>query len=427
MPVHSELVPIQMFPKMDKLIHLCYSRTKDIAWLDLRNTSYLVNGRHKGGEVYRVLIGAVNQGGAWQAIGPGDVTTGTAVPIYLDDPSQVFKFQKAIVDSWSTFSSQTASEFTKGWSSRIGLKSITSANFVVKALKTGFEAIGKYVSFGSKFSAWTIDDLLTFVTPMIRGGVKPPGLAGFDAVLPNPYYDGPAYPKEANLTTNRDTRTINLIPSLKAARHPGNFSYAHELRNLPVQFGRHVTYGFRGDTRDPVAIQQARFTPNYTRPSHITDTATKKGVAEKDVKQDSPMDLPRFLSNQHLGEFISASKSVAMARLFATSTWPGGSMKLHSTDGWVYTCFVEGAIEIPPRGNYLGRDGTTTFNVPFAEQELSMPGMLDWEDVVACRKVLKEGGFTGPVYVHPALQDQDSTAAPVIYDLLSGERQGAFT
>jgi hypothetical protein len=52
--------------------------------------------------------------------------------------------------------------------------------------------------------------------------------------------------------------------------------------------------------------------------------------------------------------------------------------------------------------------------------------MLDWADVVACRKVLKEGGFTGPVYIHPALQDRDSTAAPVIYDLLSGQSQGAF-
>jgi hypothetical protein len=368
-----------------------------------------------------VLVGAVERG-AWQAIGPGDTTGAKTVPIYFADDSNVFAFQKAIVDSWSTFSSQTASEFTKGWSSRAGLKSLTSANFVVKALKTGFEAIGKYVSFGNKLGAWTIDDLLRFAEPLKRPGVKPVGLAGFDAVLPNPYYDGLTYAKEQPLDTNDDTRNIARIPSVKATQ-AGNFSYAHELRNLPARFGRYVTYGFRGDTRDPVGLQQDKFTPNYTRPKHIQAKAKAMGVAEKDVQQAEPMNLSRFLGNQSLGEFISTSKSVLIARLFATTTWPTHMPDYYSTDGWVYACFVEGAIEIPPMGTYTGQDGTTKFNVPYNEQELSMPGMLDWDDVVACRRVLIDGRFTGPVYIHPALQDRDRTAAPIIYDLLSGKKQ----
>jgi hypothetical protein len=112
-----------------------------------------------------------------------------------------------------------------------------------------------------------------------------------------------------------------------AATDPGNFSYAHERRNLPAKFGRCVTYGFRGDTRDPVEIQQARFTPNYTRPSHIAKQVQKQKVPEKDVRQAVPMDLPRFLGNQEFGEFISTSKSVAIARMFATSTWGPGACR----------------------------------------------------------------------------------------------------
>ena len=64
MPPHTQIVPIEMFPKMEKLVTICYSRQKDLAWLELRNTQYLVNnGHHKGGEVYRVLVGAVDRGG----------------------------------------------------------------------------------------------------------------------------------------------------------------------------------------------------------------------------------------------------------------------------------------------------------------------------------------------------------------------------
>ena len=139
---------------------------------------------------------------------------------------------------------------------------------------------------------------------------------------------------------------------------------------------------------------------------------------------NEPMNLERFLQDQHHGEFISTSKSVAIARFFATSTWPGGNMKPRSTDGWVYACFVEGAIEIPPAKEYKDQNGAA-FSVPFNEQELTMPGMLDWDDVMACRKVRQDGKFTGPVYVRPRLEDGvHHSAAPIIYDLLSGKSQG---
>jgi hypothetical protein len=434
-----------MYPKMESLIRLCFDKARNVAWLEFRSTPYLTGGNHmthKGGGVTRVFIGAQQQGGAWQTIGPADATTGQFAPIYLPATSPVsdyFRFQQAVVNSWNNFSSATAAQFAKGWSSQKGLKPLTSANFVVKALKTGFEAIGNYnVHFGSKLLPWTIDDLLDAVAPYRQQGVNPAGLANFDAVLPNPYYDGTYAKKEGNLASNDDQRNILPIPSVKVnyarafvntiTNQTSVFAYDDVMHNLPGAFARCVSYGFRGDTRGPVDIQQAKFTPNYTRPSHIQQKMTAPGgpTAVHGVNTAVAMDLPRFLGGQFLGEFISTSKSVAIARMFANATWSGNTMIPNSTDGWVYACFVEGAIDIPPRGNYTGQDGTTNYRVPYNEQELAVPGMLEWDDVVACRKVLQGGKFTGPLYVNPALQDSDSTAAPRIYDLLSGKSQGAF-
>jgi hypothetical protein len=419
MSYYHEIVPAQMFPKLDSLISLYVDKQSSLAWLEFHSTPHLIGRGMDGGQVCRVLIGAVRQGGSWREIRPSDLPGGSRLPIILDDPELTFKFQKAIVDEWRTFNSQTASQFTKGWSSRAGLKSITSANFIVKALKTGYEAIGQYSHFGSKFTAWSIRDLLIFMSTQKRVVVAPPGLAAFDAVVPNPFYDAITYQFEGNLAKNRDERKIDLIPF---AGTRTNYTYATDLSYLPSDFKRCVSYGFRGDTRDPVAIQQSRFTPNATRPTHVAQ-GLKPGLVQRFGNE--PMNLERFLADQHHGEFISTSKSVAIARFFATSTWtPGGAQVPRSTDGWIYACFVEGAIEIPTAKTYKDQNGDD-FTVLFNEQELAMPGMLDWDDVMACRKVQKDGKFTGPVYVRPHLEDGvHHSAAPIIYDLLSGKSQG---
>jgi len=53
-----------------------------------------------------------------------------------------------------------------------------------------------------------------------------------------------------------------------------------------------------------------------------------------------------------------------------------------------------------------------------------MPGMLDWENVVACRKVRSNGEFEGPVYMKHSLVRSDTKAATEIWHLLSGKSQG---
>jgi len=231
---------------------------------------------------------------------------------------------------------------------------------------------------------------------------------------------------EGNLVTNRDTRHIPPV------HFPGWTDvnlYPAELADLPMEFERCTTYGFRGDTRGPAEVQEESngFFANWTRPSHIAQAVQQQQVAgPQEVQVNDPMNLPRFLANPQLGEFVSTCKSVAMARYFATSTWtPQGGMVPGSTDGWVYACFVEAGIHIPPAGGqYFGQQGGL-YQVPYNEQEVAMPGGLGWKDVIAARRVLVSGHFTGPIYVHPQLGwSKHAGSAPQIYDLLSGMHQG---
>jgi hypothetical protein len=322
----------------------------------------------------------------------------------------------------------------------------TSANFIAQALRTGLEAIGRHAYTGTRWKPWTIDDLKNFARNLNLAGTKPDVPDRFDAVLPNPYYDGNDAKKEGNLKTHDDTRKIDHIKSeresvprrfinpkkntlevrtLSSGPVSDNvskfkFAYEEELQYLPTDFRWRVSYGFRGDTRKPEDIKKGQFMPNFTRTSHTDMTYKKLHEINAPV---SPMNLPRFLKQPFLGEFISTSKSVAIARYFATcDSPPGGSQIGYQNKGWVYACFVEGAIEIPAKGDYM-KDGTT-YSVPHNEQELALPGMLEWEDVVACREVKESGEFTGPIYIRTLLQDTDRSAALDIYDLLSGKSQG---
>jgi hypothetical protein len=209
---------------------------------------------------------------------------------------------------------------------------------------------------------------------------------------------------------------------------------------------RVIGYGFRGDTRPPGEVKGAGgFLPNYTRPAHIKQHAEKVLAALKEAKnpgQQGPpvltdagkqkleqlrkeseggaLNLTDFITNQEFKGFISTSKSIKVAQAFATSG-PifGGKYAPYRVPGWVYACFVEGAFHIPRQ-----------FDTPLGlidEQELTMPGLVEWQDVVACREVSKPGTecrFTGPVYMKPSLLEKDWDAAIAIWCLLSGKSQG---
>jgi hypothetical protein len=433
--IYSDLLPGKQFPEMKKLIRIGYNRTRKLAWLDLRNTPHLMNGDQEDG-VRRFLIGGVFKHPSWQPIQLGDITGGQYVSLSSEfsDPYKVVDFQQAIVASWVGFGSGSKvanlSTFAKGTAFGKSLKSLTSASFVAKALKTGFDAIGKPRSAGPKFTSWSIDDLLSYAkgrAPAVRDAA----LIDFKEFAPDPSFRGPGYKEER--MRHKDTRDLPRIDSAgRFAHFAGPYPYANELEEInkgAIPFPRVIAYGFRGETRGPGSIKGAGgFLPNYTRPAHIErhEEKLKKAMnggkfnvaalRELTEAETGALRLKEFLRDPTFKGFVSTTKSIAIAKHFATSSWNASAVPTDGqVDGWIYACLMIGAFEVPPVGEHAWAF--------MDEQEMTMPGMIDWENVVACRQVRKTGELHGPVYMRPSLRT-DKAAAKTIWRLLSGMRQG---
>jgi hypothetical protein len=117
--------------------------------------------------------------------------------------------------------------------------------------------------------------------------------------------------------------------------------------------------------------------------------------------------------------------------------------------GWVYVCYAHGGYLIPEQGWYDVRTKTSRPDLPgvfpefqwnpqgdekqyywrikFKEQEISVPGAVGWEDVVAWRQVsrLDQGGvFLGDVFMRKSFHGENTLVAQEILRLLSGKSQG---
>jgi hypothetical protein len=469
MAINWEAVPNEKFPKVEDQIVLGYDKTRNLAWLEFKNTSFLVDRSYRPG-VFKTVIGAVQSGNKWepitiaQASGEGKLSLANA----FTDATRAFDFQKAVVEQWQKFSSARASDFAKG--TTFG-KSLTSPSFVAKALKTGFDAIGEPAAAysGIKLSDWTVNDLLNY-TRKRAPGLLDASLIGFEPFAPDPAHAR----SMGEPPRDTDRREIDYIPSVRAAGHSHHFAYASELEALNgiIPFERVIGYGFRGDSRSPGDIKGAGgFLPNYTRTDHIArlDEKLAQGLKEyftlrNDLKhydvlkswvekeggewnltrivrnpkfrefvnrdfinglfqagrnaaqcprlsewlelQGGALNLAEFIQQQDFRGFISTSKSIGIAKNFATGA---------GRPGWVYACFVEGAFHFPLSGEHPW--------LKFDEMELCMPGMLDWDDIVACRRVSSAGAFEGPVWIKQAIIQSDLDAAWKIYQLLSNKLQ----
>ncbi|MEP9375854.1 hypothetical protein ABLE91_03995 [Aquabacter sp. CN5-332] len=153
------------------------------------------------------------------------------------------------------------------------------------------------------------------------------------------------------------------------------------------------------------------------------DIQTLGSSEDKPIPDDQALNLPRFINNQFYGGYCSVSKSYGVAKAFATNAngtvVDGGPRNA----GWVYVCLVEGGFVIPAKGTVV-TVGSDTGAIPYNEQEISMPGILEWDDVVACRKVHRTGAFEGRIYIKQSLIMHDIYAAREIFFLLSGLSQG---
>lgn len=469
-----EVVPNEWFPRIEEQIVLGHDGPKTMAWLEFKSTSFLIDRSYRPG-VFKTVIGAAKSGNSWNSITTAQIAKAkdckrVSLVDAFTDPTRAFGFQKAVVDQWQNFSSARASEFAKG--TTFG-KSMTSPSFVAKALKTGFDAIGQHVGAYSGFKAsdWSVDDLLAYQRKR-AGGLVDPGLIGFEKLAPDERFEsGPGEPRD-----QEDDRRLKYIPSVRAKGHSGTFAYARDLefvKEFGFNYERVIGYGFRGDTRSPGDIKGAGgFLPNYTRVDHNAQLEAKlaKGLEEyyalrKDPKnygvlktwvekdggewnlyrivrnpkfrkfidadwidglyaaRRSPkcptlaewfklnsgaLDLESFIVDQHFRGFVSTTKSICVAKAFATglTATPG--------PGWIYACFVEGAFDFGLQDEHKW--------LTHQEQELCMPGMLDWEDVVACRHVLANGTFDGAVWMRKTFLHSDLQAATDVLELLSNKQ-----
>jgi hypothetical protein len=400
----------------DTRIQLCHDHQKTVVWLQLTTPGTFVAGVPI--KYSRHFIGAFQRNGRWLAMHDVEANRIAHVTLsygtrFCDQKMQsrqqmpTERFQQAILADWSTFDGTNPSKWAKGTTAGADL---SSPSFVMKALKTGFDAIGAAVHAydGLQFRSFTVDDVIAYVNRRASSfiNVVEDGLGDFLEVAPLPADD-------ADQVDVMDVRAVPYIPSVKA--HGGRFTYTEV--DLAVPFPRVIGYGFRGESRAPGEVKIAGgFLANYTRPEHIALAQTRGSL------QDQALDLPTFLNDQFFGGFISVSKSISVAKGFAIGAG-GTTGRRGRYPGWIYACFVEGAFEIPPRGIIPPTANRPQIVVAKSELELAFPGMLDWEDIVACRWVNADGGFDGNVFMRGSLHREDEAAAGEILKLLSGLSQ----
>jgi hypothetical protein len=385
-------------PEATRLVELCHNISKTMVWLQLSNSDWIMGGA--GHNLVTVYIGAYPEGRHWHAMDNQAEASRDATFAFgdkLGPSSAVARFQRAITLEWQGFNGHNPGRWAKGLT--FGT-SITPASFVMKALKTGFDAMGggpMATYSGMRVKDFTVNDVLAYLRRRAaQHNITISRQPDFTELAANE-----AFRLTEDAARMQDPRKIPMIES--ARRHGGRFAYVAETAHIP--FRRVNAYGFRGDTRDPNAIKNAGgFNPNYSRPDHIAQNVG--------ADQDQALNLDRFLSDANYGGYISVAKSYAIAKEFVRDR--GG--------GWVYACLVEGAFDLPPKGRHRDLVGRK-IEVVRDEQELSMPGIIDWDDVMGYRKVDATGKFEGNIWLRTVMQNQDPKAYRTIWDLFSGQSQ----
>lgn len=399
-------------PGASRRVELCHDRAKTTVWLQLTNTEFLTGGAAPN--FVTCLIGAIQTPSGWAAIDPGTAARLRDVTLAFGNNlgDRIDEFQRAITRDWASFDPSRASQWAKGLT--VG-QDMSNPSFVMKAIKTGFDAIGVSVSAysGLQLRGFKVDDTIAYLkkrAAVVGANVIDGALLDFEEIGPDP-----TLKLQEDKAKQSDTRIIPYIKSSRSNGHSGSFAYPELTTSVP--FPRVVAYGFRGDSRVPSAIKNAGgFNPNYTRPDQIAKASNTVGQAH-----DRALNLPEFLTNQFYGGYISVCKSYAVTKAFATGM--GGTTTRAA--GWVYACFVEGGFLIPPAGTIPATTTHPTITIPYNEQEISMPGLLDWEDVVACRRVNANGVFEGNIFMRQSMAHEDPKAAVALWKLLSGETQGS--
>lgn len=391
-------------------IAVCVGADRETTWLELQNLRSNLDGGNND-ELVITRVGAMKSGSEWLAIeAPGPAKERIFIEPQLSS-SEKNQFQKAIIQFWEGYNPKKPADWAK--SNTVG-KSLTSASFIAKALKVGYDAIGvkmKPAFSGLKLTDWTVKNLLEYVNRV--SPQKSP------IAIPYPPIERYAA-QETKGNMNDGTKLIQ--PLLSSRKQKGPFAYDDFFKKNPAysqggggdEVPRIIAYAFRGDARTPEQMRDAGgFWPNATRQDQAKQISQKlsggKGKTEEEWSKDA-LNLKGHIGDPFLKGYVSTSKSIKVAKGFAQDC--AGS----SPVSYVYVLFVEGGFNIPKKG------------VPwemFSEHEIAFPGGFDWDDVVAYRKIdVAAQKFTGDIFLRPgALKDEPAELKKEIMALLSGKPQ----
>ncbi len=461
----------QAIPLPEKAVMFCYEETpspvEGNAWLELTGSSYIGNGGVPSGEAPGLakmyFVGVKREHSRFKEVDFDTHRTCTVVRESLSNRielTRVAEFQHAIIKHWEAVNLN------------LDTTGQTSASYLARMLVHGFDRAGRRFALPLSDSAPTLRSLRD-------------ALGRFPAVTPeattfadefHAYAPSAGY-KDDEKSTIEDKRSIDIIKTTRITGE-GKTPFGYDTLLREIRHKKVSGYGFRGETREPGEIKSARgFLPNATRDTpgwqlsiisklldyalelydkndrhaptrstYVIDRVESGKTTIVSVKdpaqlralfldaeqarideehpglgiplhrhQFQPLNLPFFLRDQTSGGFISLSKSIGIAKNFASGV-PTGEPAPGTTrtamPGYVYACYFEGAFQIPP---------ATPDGVPFDEQEVSMPGLVEWVDVVGWRKTDASGKFCGPIHLRSSTIASDLPAMHAIWLLLSGK------
>jgi hypothetical protein len=224
---------------------------------------------------------------------------------------------------------------------------------------------------------------------------------------------------------------------------------------LYSELSRMNCYGFRGENRGPELIaEKGGFFSNVTRKDATYATDKQKeldAVFHKDQawNQESYigklvelkiLHLGEYVKHANFGGFISTTRSVAVAKGFSGGWMQSADISIkqnpqdikvnplrYSTQNFLYAMKCVCGFVLPSdKGTSTELQAIHQF-ASMAEQEVAVPGMIGWNEVVGFRLCCFQptGPFlAGPVWILSGASKLDPTGVSKLYELMSGKGQG---
>ena len=312
-----------------------------------------------------------------------DFSLGTAPSLgYLD------LFSETIRTYLDGFTHEHRHDYLKGRT--FGSAVENCPGLVMKALKTGFDALGivKSAYGGWRTSAFTVNDISAYMKRMITYGAKLlngnlyRGVEGVGPAKGSIPKDPGQYLRSWRLKADRgiDSQKEQLYGShiqdtvlTKYKPTPekvGSFfggndqNFRSPLINPERGYVVVSEYGFRGDARPPVDIKAlGGMNPNAIR----DDREAQRGNLEVLDNFNHQADWGSAYSG-----YVSWSRNIGAAFKFVRMVM--------NEEGWIYAARCRDAVDV-----------AATFSKPrYQEYEISVPGGTEWFDIVAWRRVFKK-------------------------------------